>query len=228
MRPLIIKEMSPDDRPREKMTTHGPRSLSDAELIAILLRTGNTQLSAIGLAQHLISQTGGCFNSMANTSLHDLMKIKGIGAAKATEIMAALEIGRRRMNEIPKSFPFIKSSKDAYHILAPLLLDQPAEEFWMLVCNRSNKVTDKIKISLGGMHATMVDMKILMKYALERSAAGILVAHNHPSGNLMASDADKKLTRKISESCSILDITLLDHIIIAGSSYLSFLDEGML
>lgn len=226
MKPLIIKEMRGEDQPRQKLLTIGPSSLSDAELLAIILRTGNRSLSAIGLAQHVLKECGGSLNALARKKINDLTRIKGVGPAKAVEIMAALEIGKRKISEDHHMGEAIRSSKDAYWTIAPQLMDLNTEEFWMVVCNRANKVIDKIRISSGGMHGTVVDVKVLMKFALEKGASGILIAHNHPSGNLSPSEEDRLLTKKIDQAARLMDINLLDHIIVAGNKYTSFADEG--
>lgn len=228
MKPLNIKQMEEADRPREKLLSLGTGSLSDAELLAILLRTGNRHLSAIGLAQHLLKTFGGSLAQMAQRSIHDLTTINGIGPAKAIEIVAALEIGKRRIAETNQECPSITSSREAYWAIAPVLMDLPTEEFWLITCSRSGKVTDKVKISAGGLHATVVDLKVLMRNVLSRSASNIVVAHNHPSGNPKPSTEDIKLTNKIKDACKLMDVSLLDHIIVAGNIYTSFADEGLL
>ena len=228
MKPLIIKEMRGEDQPRQKLLTIGPTSLSDAELLAIILRTGNRSLTAIGLAQHILKECGGSLNTLARKKVADLIKINGIGPAKAVEIIAAIEIGKRKLSEDHNNNDVIRSSKDAYWSVAPQLMDLSTEEFWLVICNRANRVLDKIRISSGGMHGTVVDVKVLMKIALEKSASGILIAHNHPSGNLSPSEEDRVLTKKIDQAARLMDINLLDHIIVAGNKYTSFADEGWL
>lgn len=226
MKPLIIKEMLGEDQPRQKLLTLGPSRLSDAELLAIILRTGSRELSAIGLAQYLLKECGGSLSQLAKCSVSDLIHIKGIGPVKAIEIMAAIEIGKRKISEINREAESIRSSKDAYWTVATQLMDLTTEEFWVVICNRANKVLDKIRLSSGGMHGTVVDVKVLMKLALNKGASGILIAHNHPSGNLSPSEEDRSLTRKIQQAATLLDIRLLDHIIVAGNKYTSFADEG--
>ena len=228
MKPLIIKEMLGEDQPRQKLLTLGPSRLSDAELLAIILRTGSRELSAIGLAQYLLKECGGSLSQLAKCSVSDLVHIKGIGPVKAIEIMAAIEIGKRKISEINRETESIRSSKDAYWTVASQLMDLTTEEFWVVICNRANKVLDKIRLSAGGMHGTVVDVKVLMKLALNKGASGILIAHNHPSGNLSPSEEDRSLTRKIQQAATLLDIRLLDHIIVAGNKYTSFADEGWL
>jgi len=228
MKPLIIKEMNGDDQPRQKLQTLGPSYLSDAELLAIILRTGNRKLSAIGLAQHVLNSCGGSISVLARRSIGDLTAIEGIGPAKAIEIKASLELGKRKMAENNLLTEVITSSKDAYWAIATNLMDLTYEEFWVILCNRAHKVMDKVCISSGGMHGTVVDLKVLMKTIIQSNAVAVVIAHNHPSGNRSPSEEDRALTRKIKESCRLMDIQLLDHIIIAGHSYTSFMDEGWL
>lgn len=228
MKPLIIKEMNGEDQPRQKLQIIGPSSLSDAELLAIILRTGSREMTAIGLAQSILKHCGGSLNHLARCSINDLTAIKGVGPAKAVEIIAAIEIGKRKISQTHQEVESIRSSKDAYWTVAAQLMDLNIEEFWVVICNRANKVMDKWKLSAGGMHGTVVDVKVLMKYALSKNASGILIAHNHPSGNLCPSEEDRLLTKKINDAAQLLDIRLLDHIIVAGNKYTSFADEGWL
>jgi DNA repair protein RadC len=227
-KPLNIKEWSPEDRPREKLLLKGTSALSDAELIAILLGSGTTTMSAVDLAKKILQGVNYNLHDLARVSVKDLMKVKGIGEAKAITIVAALELGRRRKESDPDEKPRITSSKDAYDILKAHLLDLPHEEFWVLLLNRANRVTKKHQISQGGVAGTIADPKIIFKYALEELASGIIIAHNHPSGNLTASQADIDLTRKLKEGGKLLEIQVLDHLIIAGQKYFSFADEGMI
>ena len=203
MKPLIIKEMNGEDQPRQKLQIIGPSSLSDAELLAIILRTGSREMTAIGLAQSILKHCGGSLNHLARCSINDLTAIKGVGPAKAVEIIAAIEIGKRKISQTHQEVESIRSSKDAYWTVAAQLMDLNIEEFWVVICNRANKVMDKWKLSAGGMHGTVVDVKVLMKYALNKNASGILIAHNHPSGNLCPSEEDRLLTKKNQRSCSI-------------------------
>jgi len=226
MKPLIIKEMNGEDQPRQKLQTLGSSSLSDAELLAIILRTGNRKLSAIGLAQHVLRTCGGSISNLARKSIADLTVIEGIGPAKAIEIKAALELGKRKIAENNQLTEAITSSKDAYWAIAPQLMDLNHEEFWVILCNRAHKITDKVCVSRGGMHGTVVDMKNLMKIVVQSNAVAIVVAHNHPSGNKSPSREDRNLTDKIKEACRLMDVQLLDHIIVAGQHYSSFVDEG--
>lgn len=225
---LNIKQWAAEDRPREKLLLKGKSALSDAELIAILLGTGTTTMSAVDLAKKVLQCAGNNLNDLACLSLKDMMKVKGIGEAKAISIAAALELGRRRKESIADEKPKVGSSKDAYDHLKGDLLDLPHEEFWILILNRANRITKKYQISQGGVAGTVADPKIIFKIAVEELASGIILAHNHPSGNLNPSQADVDLTKKLKEAGRLLDIQVLDHIIIAGKNYYSFADESML
>jgi DNA repair protein RadC len=227
-KPLNIKDWSPEDRPREKLMLKGTSALSDAELIAILLGSGTTTLSAVDLSKKILSTVNNNLHDLARQSVKDLMKLKGIGEAKAITIVAALELGRRRKELDPNEKPKITTSKDAYEIFKGHLLDLPHEEFWLLLVNRANRVIRSVQISQGGVAGTVADPKLIFKHAIEALASGIIVAHNHPSGNLTASQADIDLTKKIKEGSRLLEIQLLDHLIIAGQKYFSFADEGLL
>ncbi len=225
---LNIKSWAAEDRPREKLLLKGTAALSDAELIAILLGTGTASMSAVDVAKSMLQQAGNNLDDLARFTVKDLMKIKGIGEAKAIAIVSALELGRRRKDSGATDRSKIAVSKDAYDLLRGDLMDIPHEEFWVLLLNRANRVIKKHKISLGGVHGTVADPKIIFKTALEELASGIIVAHNHPSGNLTPSQQDIDLTRKLKEAGKLLEIQLLDHLIVAGKQYYSFADEGLL
>lgn len=225
---LTIKEWSPEDRPREKMMLKGKAALSDAELIAILLGSGTTTSSAVDLAKQILQNVDNNLHSLAQLTVRDLIKVKGIGMAKAMTIVSALELGRRRKDIIPEERPKISGSRDAFELLKPELMDLQHEEFWMLLLNRANRVIKKHQISQGGVAGTVADPKIIFKMALDALASGIIVAHNHPSGNLTASQADIQLTQRLKDSGKLLEIQVLDHLIFAGHKYFSFADEGLL
>lgn len=227
-KPLRLKNWSPEDRPREKLMMKGTGALSDAELLAILLGTGTTTLTAVDLAKNVLASVNHNIHDLGRITAKDLMKVKGIGEAKAITIVAALELGRRRRETEIDEKPRITSSADAYQILKPHLLDLPHEEFWMLILNRANRVIRKFQVSQGGVAGTVADPKIIFKTALEELGSGIIVAHNHPSGNLTASQADIDLTKKLKEGGRVLEIQLLDHLIITNQKYFSFADEGLL
>ncbi len=225
---LNIKSWAAEDRPREKLVLKGKSALSDAELIAILLGTGTTTVSAVDLAKNVLQGAGNNLHQLARLTVKDLTKVKGIGEAKAVTIVAALELGRRRKELETEEKPKIGSSLDAYDVIKSELLDIPHEEFWILLLNRANRVVKKYQISQGGVAGTVADPKIIFKIAIEELASGIILAHNHPSGNLTASQADIDLTKKLKEAGKLLEVQVLDHLIIAGQKYFSFADEGML
>lgn len=227
-RPLNIKSWSPEDRPREKLLLKGTQALSDAELIAILIGSGTAKLSAVDVAKLILQNTSNSLHELARLSVKDLMKMKGIGEAKAITIVAALELGRRRRELEVDEKPKVNSSIDSFNLLKGDLMDLPKEEFWVLLLNRANRVIKKKRVSEGGVSGTVADPKIIFKLALEELASGIVVAHNHPSGNLNASQSDIELTRKLKEAGKFMEIQLLDHIIVAGAKYLSFADEGLI
>ncbi|MEO1260807.1 MAG: DNA repair protein RadC [Bacteroidota bacterium] len=225
---LPITAWAEDDRPREKLQRLGRHVLSDAELIAILLGSGSRNESAVALSKRILQSVNNNLNQLGKQTLAELMKFKGIGEAKAITIAAALELGRRRQASVFIERPVITCSRDAYLVMAPSLVDHPHEEFWMLLLNKSNKVIGKIQMSTGGTSATIVDIKILFRKAIEGQATSIVVCHNHPSGRLRPSEADLDLTKKIKESGKILGVHLLDHLIIGDGGYFSFADEGAL
>jgi len=227
-KPLNIKSWSPEDRPREKLILKGKSSLSDAELVAILLGTGTRTLSAVDLAKKILRLSDQNLHELARLTVKDLTKVKGIGQAKAITIVAALELGRRRKDLEHESKPRITSSKDAFEFIKADLMDIPHEEFWIVSLNRAHRVIKKHQISQGGVAGTVADPKIIFKLALEELASGLILAHNHPSGNLTASQADLDLTKKLKEGGKLLEIQVLDHLIVAGQKYFSFADEGLL
>jgi DNA repair protein RadC len=225
---LSIKNWSTDDRPREKLLQQGSRALSDAELIAILIGSGTRDISAVELSRKILSQNSNNLSELGKLSASDLMKIKGIGKAKAISILAALELGRRRKDSEPVTRPKITSSNEAAGIFLSLLSDIPHEEFWVAFLNRSNTLIERFQISQGGITGTVTDIRLIMKKALELRAVSVLVCHNHPSGNLEPSIQDKEITEKIKEAAKFFDIQVLDHIIIAGKNYFSFADQGLI
>lgn len=227
-KPLNIREWSPEDRPREKLLLKGTSALSEAELVAILIGSGTAKTSAVELAKKVLLLSNHNLNELARLGVKDLMKIKGIGEAKAITIVAALELGRRRKAQDLDEKPKISSSKDAFDLLQGDLMDLPHEEFWVLLLNRMNQVVKKKRISEGGVSGTVADPKIIYKLALEDLASGVIVAHNHPSGNLKPSQSDIDLTRKLKEAGRFLEVQLLDHLIIANRNYFSFADEGLI
>jgi len=225
---LKITDWAVEDRPREKLLQKGTSSLSDAELLAILISSGTKDKSAVDLGRELLGIVNNSLNSLGKLTISDLKKIHGIGTARAVTIAAALELGRRRKQSEVEYVPQIRSSKDVSDIFQPLLSDLLHEEFWILYLNRSNKVIGKMKLSQGGISGTVTDVRIVMKKAIECLASGIIVCHNHPSGNLNPSESDSKITQKIKEAGNLMDIQLLDHLIISDKDYYSFADNGML
>ena len=222
---LTIKKLAEEDRPREKLLLKGRSALTDAELIAILIGSGNKQQTAVELAQYILRECDNNLSTLARFSIKDLQKFKGIGEAKAITIVSALEIGRRRRNENPIEKSFIKSSNDAWGIIKGDLMDLSHEEFWVLFLKRNNELIKKEIISKGGVSGTVVDSKLIFKRALEETASGIILVHNHPSGNLTPSNDDIQLTKKIKNAGSSLDIMLIDHLIVTDEGFYSFVDE---
>ena len=213
--------------PREKLIQKGVASLSDAELLAILISSGTKHKSAVDLGRELLRIANNNLNNLGKLTISDLTKIHGIGIARAVTITASLELGRRR--KMSKSRMFFRSKlKDVADIFQPLLADLQHEEFWILFLNRSNKVINRTKLSQGGISGTVTDVRIVMKKAIECLASGIIVCHNHPSGNLNPSESDSKITQKIKEAGNLMDIQLLDHLIISDKDYYSFADNGLL
>jgi len=225
---LSIKEWSLEDRPREKLIQKGISTLSDAELIAIIIRIGTRDETAVELSKRILNSVENNLNELGKLSIEDLQKHKGMGEAKAIGIIAALELGRRRKLSEGVNKNIITSSQHVYDIFHPLLADLPNEEFWVVFLNRSNKVIDRQKISMGGISGTVTDVRIILKLALEKLASSLILCHNHPSGNPKPSDADINITKKIKESGKLMDISLLDHIIVTDGSYYSFADEGII
>lgn len=224
---LSIKEWAVEDRPREKMLAKGIRSLSEAELIAILIGSGNLEESAVEVSRRILASVNNNLNELGKKNINDLQKFKGIGPAKAITIAAAMELGRRRKETEPEEKPKVVTSADAAALFVPLLSDLPHEEFWVLLLNRNNLVIDKMLVSQGGLSGTIIDVRIILKTALDKLASSIILCHNHPSGNLVPSEADKEITRKIKEAGKHMDIPVLDHLIIGNGAYFSFTDEGL-
>lgn len=224
---LSIKNWAEQDRPREKLLQKGINSLSDAELLAILISSGTKKLSAVDLAKVILSEAENNLHLLGKKTINDLIKINGIGQAKAITIIAALELGKRRKNADLQQIK-IRSSKEVYEIMQPILGDLPHEEFWVIYLNRSMKVIEKKRISIGGISATVIDIKIVLKSAIENLASSIILAHNHPSGNNNPSEQDKEITQKIKKAADLLEIKINDHIIIADRNYFSFADNLIL
>ncbi len=225
---LTIKDWAVEDRPREKLLKKGVQSLSDAEIIALLIGSGTRNESAVELSKKVLKSANNNLNELGKLDISELTKTKGIGQAKAITIQAALELGRRRKISDILNKKKITQSKDVYELFQPIIGDLPYEEFWILLLNRSNKIIEKIKISQGGIAGTVIDVKIILKQALEKLASSIVLCHNHPSGNRNPSKADDTITNKLKNGSEFMDIQVLDHIIIADTEYFSYADEGKL
>ncbi|MEH6308137.1 DNA repair protein RadC [Olivibacter sp. CPCC 100613] len=223
---MHLKQWAEQDRPREKLLLNGRRLLSDAELIAILIGSGSKEETAVDLSKRILSDVENNLNDLARLTLADLCNYKGIGEAKAIAITAALELGRRRRENKPIEKPQIGSSEDAYQVLQSVYADLSHEEFWILLLNTNNRVIAKELISKGGSGVVAVDAKVVFQAVLQAKATGLILSHNHPSGALKPSTADKNLTRKIVEGGELLDVRVLDHLIISDEGYYSFLDHG--
>jgi DNA repair protein RadC len=225
---ISIKDWAEDDQPREKLLYKGPAALSNAELIAILIGSGNTEESAVALSKRIMNEVNDNLAELSRLTISDLQRYKGIGQAKAITIAAALELGRRRSTSILNEKPQLKDSKTAFILLQKELGDLNYENFCILLLNRANKVLRAVKISDGGITGTVVDPRKVFKIALDNNATSIILGHNHPSGQLSPSDADIKLTRKLKEAGEMLDLPVLDHLIIGDGNYYSFADEGIM
>ena len=222
-----ITNWSEDDKPREKLMLKGKSVLSDAELIAILIGSGSKNESAVDLSKRILASVDNNLNALGKLSITQLMIFKGIGEAKAISIISALELGRRRRSEDALELKKVTSSKVIFEIMQPIIGELPHEEFWIIYLNNSNKVISKSQLSKGGITGTLVDVRIVFKTALEMGATALILCHNHPSGTLVPSDADKQITRKLKLAGESLEIKVLDHLIVTEASYFSFADEGI-
>ena len=223
-----ITTWAEEDRPREKMLLKGVSTLSDAELLAILIGSGSRGESAVALSQRIIATAGNSLHALGRKSLSELQQFRGIGEAKAITIAAALEIGRRRQISDLRERPRVTCSRDAFNAIAPAISDLYHEEFWVLLLNQANEIMERRMVSSGGMTATVVDPRIFFRLAIEGRAAGVIAVHNHPSGNLKPSQADLSLTQKLVQAGKMLDLPVLDHLIVSEKGYFSFADEGKL
>ncbi|MEZ7514354.1 RadC family protein [Flavobacterium frigidarium] len=222
-----ITNWSEDDRPREKLMLKGKSALSDAELIAILIGSGNRNESAVDLSKRILSGVNNNLNALGKLSMASLTEYKGIGEAKAISIIAALELGRRRRTEEAVELVKITSSKAIFELMQPIVGELPHEEFWIIYLNNSNKVLSKSQLSKGGITGTLVDVRIVFKKALELGATALILCHNHPSGTLVPSEADKHITKKLKLAGESLEVKVLDHVIVTENSYFSFVDSGI-
>lgn len=225
---LSIKFWSDDDKPREKLVQKGRSVLSDAELVAILIGSGSRNESAVELSKRILASSNHSLNELGKLSIKQLMQFKGIGEAKAVTIAAALEIGRRRRGEEAQKITKISSSKSVFELLQPRMGELGHEEFWIVYLNNSNKVLHTAQLSKGGITGTLVDVRLVMRQALELGSIALILAHNHPSGTLKPSSADKQITQKLKLAAEALDLKVLDHLIITQKEYYSFADEGIL
>lgn len=225
---LSIKFWAEEDRPREKLSTKGKHNLTDAELLAIVIGSGNSTQTAVELAKHILSNCNNSLEELGRKTIQDLTKFRGIGEAKAISIVAALELGKRRQHTDSKKIERISCSNDIFRIMQPKLSDLNYEEFWIITLNRNNKIIQSKKISRGGVAGTVADAKIIFNIALQDLASSIILIHNHPSGNTKPSEQDIALTKKIKQAADTLDIALLDHIIVAKNDYYSFTDNEVL
>lgn len=223
-----IKNWSQDDQPREKLLYKGKAALSDAELVAILIGSGNKDESAVDLCKRILASVDNNLSALGKLSIKQLMDFKGIGEAKAISIAAALELGRRRRGEEALEKMKINSSASVYELMQPVIGELQHEEFWIIYLNNSNKVIQNKQLSKGGITGTLVDVRLVLKQALELGATGLVLAHNHPSGNLKPSEADKQLTEKLKRASESIDIKVLDHLIVTEKEYFSFADENLL
>ncbi|MBA2422088.1 MAG: DNA repair protein RadC [Chitinophagales bacterium] len=228
--PSGIKTWAEEDRPREKLLLKGKHSLTESELIAILLRTGTRERTAVDVAMELMKNSGNDLNALSKLTVKDILAlgINGIGETKAITIVAALELGRRRQTTEAREKDKISSSKDCYDVLQPLIADVKHEEFWILMLNRANKVIAVERMSEGGLTGTVADPRKIFNSAIKSDATSVILCHNHPSGNLTPSSTDIELTKKMKEAGKILEISVLDHLIIGENKYYSFADEGMM
>jgi DNA repair protein RadC len=227
-KPLALSTWAVEERPREKVMANGVQYLSDAELLAILLGSGTRNTTAVELARIMLKDAGNNLYLLGRMGMEELVRIKGVGPAKAIAVMAALELGRRRSGMQNPGKITVKSSETVFRLFFPLMGDLDHEEFWLLMLNRANRVLGRYKVSQGGLSGTVIDTRIILKKALDNLASSIIVCHNHPSGNKQPSEVDVKITEKLRKAAEIIEIKLLDHVIIADKSYFSFADEGLI
>ena len=223
---LTITQWAEEDRPREKMILHGVSALSNAELLAILIGSGNTEESAVELMRKVLAGYGNNLNELGKASIDELCRYKGIGPAKAITILAASELGKRRKEEKVEGRVTILSSKDVYECFYPLMCDLPTEECWVLLLNQASKIIDKVKIGAGGLNATAVDVRCILREALLKRASAIALCHNHPSGSIRPSREDDRLTQQVNQASQCMNIRLVDHVILTDGAFYSYADEG--
>ena len=225
---LNINQWAKEDRPREKMMQQGPSALTNAELLAILIGSGNHEDTAVELMRKVLDLYHNSLQELGKANIEDLCRFKGIGSAKAVTLLAASELGKRRMEEVPKERKQIRTSRNIYEIFYPLMCDLPVEECWILLLNQSSKVIDRIRISQGGLASTQVDVRCILREALLKRAVSLVLCHNHPSGNISPSLDDDRLTQAVKQASATMNIRLLDHLIVTDGAYYSYSDEGRL
>jgi DNA repair protein RadC len=223
-----IQAWAAEDRPREKLIKDGSRGLTATELLAVVLGAGSRSASVVELARTILKGVDEDLSRLSRLNIAELSRIQGVGPAKAATLMAALELGRRTLRSSPAERPLIRFSRDSFLLIRDVIGDLVHEEFWVLYLNRANRMVHRVQISSGGVSGTLVDVKLIFKHALEQLASGIILCHNHPSGNLKPSIADRNLTEKVRSAGKVLDVAVLDHLILAGNSYMSFADEGLI
>ena len=228
MNKLNINQWAEEDRPREKMMQKGAEALTDAELLAILIGSGNTEESAVALMQRVLAEAGNNLHRLGKWQVRDFARFKGLGPAKSISIMAALELGKRRTLQERPERPTIRSSRDIYELFYPLLCDLATEEFWILLLNQAARVIDKVRISRGGLDQTTADVRTILREALLARATQLVLVHNHPSGNIHPSPDDTRLTQAVRDAAKLMNIHVLDHVIVTDGAYYSFNDEGRL
>ena len=225
---LTIPQWSEADRPREKMMQKGAEALTDAELLGILIGSGNTEESAVALMQRVLAAAGNDLNQLGKWEVRDFARFKGLGPAKSITVMAALELGKRRKLQERPERATIRSSQDIYELFHPLLCDLPMEDFWVLLLNQAARVIDKVRISRGGIDQTTADVRAILREALLQRATQIALVHNHPSGSVQPSNEDRRLTQLVQQGAQTMNIRLLDHVVVTDGRYYSFCDEGIL
>lgn len=228
MEKLSIANWSPDDQPREKLRDKGTQALSNAELLAILVGSGTSGVSAVELMQMILNDCNNNLNTLGKRTIHDLMQYKGVGEAKAITILAACELGKRRQMETPEERPQLSTATRIYNHMHPVMQDLDVEEFWLLLMNQNYQLIKKIRISHGGISEVSVDIRILIREAVLCNATIMAVCHNHPSGSLKPSQADNDLTRSILQACNVMRIKFMDHVIVTDGQYFSYHENGNL
>lgn len=225
---LTINQWAEEDRPREKMQRLGAQALSDAELLAILIGSGNTNESAVDLMKRVMADCNNNLNTLGKLTIHDLCQYNGVGPAKAITILAACELGKRRQAESPEERPDLSTATKVYNYLHPTMQDLDVEEFWILLLNQNHRLIKKVRIAHGGISEVSVDVRIVVREALLSNATIVVAAHNHPSGSLKASRQDDALTVSLKQACNLMRLHFMDHIILVDGNYYSYHEDGKL